>query len=221
MDIYICKSIFLCIYMLMKTQMLQPVTQLSRGPLLFTAHADQSGKRDLEPKTGDYGEAIQQPIIDGHRDLIFSGVYKAHATFELAPNFAWVTSEAKRPHSEAKAGQSPKVRSLTDLLSFFLPFFLPSFLPSFISFLLSLFLSLRHSFFLSFFLSSFLPSLISLFLYSFLPSFLPSFMSLLLSLFLSLLNSFFLSLFLSFFRSFLLFFFRSFFLSSFLPSFLP
>ena len=216
-----CVSIFLCIYMLMKTQMLQPVTQLSRGPLLFTAHADQSGKRDLEPKTGDYGEAIQQPIIDGHRDLIFSGVYKAHATFELAPNFAWVTSEAKRPHSEAKAGQSPKVRSLTDLLSFFLPFFLPSFLPSFISFLLSLFLSLRHSFFLSFFLSSFLPSLISLFLYSFLPSFLPSFMSLLLSLFLSLLHSFFLSLFLSFFRSFLLFFFRSFFLSSFLPSFLP
>ena len=212
-----CVSIFLCIYMLMKTQMLQPVTQLSRGPLLFTAHADQSGKRDLEPKTGDYGEAIQQPIIDGHRDLIFSGVYKAHATFELAPNFAWVTSEAKRPHSEAKAGQSPKVRSLTDLLSFFLPFFLPSFLPSFISFLLSLFLSLRHSFFLSFFLSSFLPSLISLFLYSFLPSFLPSFMSLLLSLFLSLLHSFFLS----FFRSFLLFFFRSFFLSSFLPSFLP
>ena len=185
--IYMCVSIFLCIYMLMKTQMLQPVTQLSRGPLLFTAHADQSGKRDLEPKTGDYGEAIQQPIIDGHRDLIFSGVYKAHATFELAPNFAWVTSEAKRPHSEAKAGQSPKVRSLTDLLSFFLPFFLPSFLPSFISFLLSLFLSLRHSFFLSFFLSSFLPSLISLFLYSFLPSFLPSFMSLLLSLFLSLL----------------------------------
>ena len=165
MDIYIwiyiymcvCVSIFLCIYMLMKTQMLQPVTQLSRGPLLFTAHADQSGKRDLEPKTGDYGEAIQQPIIDGHRDLIFSGVYKAHATFELAPNFAWVTSEAKRPHSEAKAGQSPKVRSLTDLLSFFLPFFLPSFLPSFISFLLSLFLSLRHSFFLSSFLPSFLP----------------------------------------------------------------
>ena len=212
-----CVSIFLCIYMLMKTQMLQPVTQLSRGPLLFTAHADQSGKRDLEPKTGDYGEAIQQPIIDGHRDLIFSGVYKAHATFELAPNFAWVTSEAKRPHSEAKAGQSPKVRSLTDLLSFFLPFFLPSFLPSFISFLLSLFLSLRHSFFLSFFLSSFLPSLISLFLYSFLPSFLPSF----LYVSLAFPVSFFTSLFLSFFRSFLLFFFRSFFLSSFLPSFLP
>ena len=212
-----CVSIFLCIYMLMKTQMLQPVTQLSRGPLLFTAHADQSGKRDLEPKTGDYGEAIQQPIIDGHRDLIFSGVYKAHATFELAPNFAWVTSEAKRPHSEAKAGQSPKVRSLTDLLSFFLPFFLPSFLPSFISLLLSLFLSLRHSFFLSFFLSSFLPSLISLFLYSFLPSFLP----LCLSCFPCFFLYFTLSFFLSFFRSFLLFFFRSFFLSSFLPSFLP
>ena len=158
MDIYVCVSIFLCIYMLMKTQMLQPVTQLSRGPLLFTAHADQSGKRDLEPKTGDYGEAIQQPIIDGHRDLIFSGVYKAHATFELAPNFAWVTSEAKRPHSEAKAGQSPKVRSLTDLLSFFLPFFLPSFLPSFLYFFLAFPVSFFTSLFLSFFLSSFLPS---------------------------------------------------------------
>ena len=156
--IYVCVSIFLCIYMLMKTQMLQPVTQLSRGPLLFTAHADQSGKRDLEPKTGDYGEAIQQPIIDGHRDLIFSGVYKAHATFELAPNFAWVTSEAKRPHSEAKAGQSPKVRSLTDLLSFFLPFFLPSFLPSFLYFFLAFPVSFFTSLFLSFFLSSFLPS---------------------------------------------------------------
>ena len=155
--IYICVSIFLCIYMLMKTQMLQPVTQLSRGPLLFTAHADQSGKRDLEPKTGDYGEAIQQPIIDGHRDLIFSGVYKAHATFELAPNFAWVTSEAKRPHSEAKAGQSPKVRSLTDLLSFFLPFFLPSFLPLFLSCFPCFFLYVTLSFFLSSFLPSFLP----------------------------------------------------------------
>ena len=156
--IYVCVSIFLCIYMLMKTQMLQPVTQLSRGPLLFTAHADQSGKRDLEPKTGDYGEAIQQPIIDGHRDLIFSGVYKAHATFELAPNFAWVTSEAKRPHSEAKAGQSPKVRSLTDLLSFFLPFFLPSFLPLFLSCFPCFFLYVTLSFFLSFFLPFFLPS---------------------------------------------------------------
>ena len=190
-----CVSIFLCIYMLMKTQMLQPVTQLSRGPLLFTAHADQSGKRDLEPKTGDYGEAIQQPIIDGHRDLIFSGVYKAHATFELAPNFAWVTSEAKRPHSEAKAGQSPKVRSLTDLLSFFLPFFLPSFLPSFISFLLSLFLSLRHSFFLSFFpffLPSFLNFSLSLFLSSFLPSFLYVSLAFPVSFFTSLFLSFFL-----------------------------
>ena len=138
------------VYMLMKTLALQPVTQLSRGPLLLTGHADQSGKSDLEPKTG----SIQRVNPATHLRLkSWSYLFVLFFLPLILPFFLSFLSFF-----------------LSLFLSFFVSFFL-SFMSLFlsfflsVSFFLSLFLSFFRSFFLSFFLSFFFPPLICRFIF--------------------------------------------------------
>ena len=94
-----------------------------------------AGKGIWSQKQAPYNEAIQQPIIDWNRGLIYSFFF-FFLWFFLSFFFSFFLS----------------------FLSFFLYFFLSFFLSFFVSFFLSVFLSFFVSFFLSVFLSFFLLS---------------------------------------------------------------
>ena len=115
----VCARLYFHVYMLMKTTALQPVTELSRGPLLLTGHADQSGKRDLEPKTGSIqrGNPATHHILKSWSYLF---VFFLPLILPLFLSF---------------------FLSFLSFLSFFLSFVLLFFLSFFLYFFLSFFLS--------------------------------------------------------------------------------